>query len=80
MSIEYPKCKTCKYHAPDMIRTVRGDELDTVGGFCKSKKIREDWNQNKLSDECVYSYSEGGTFWTGNDFGCAHHETKPEAA
>jgi hypothetical protein len=45
-----------------------------AGGICRSDKLIEDWGQGHGADMLVYPYSEGGSFWTGPDFGCVHHE------
>ena len=47
-------------------------------GFCNSEKIDETMGQSdeKKADMLIYSYSEGGSFWVGEYFGCVHHKEK----
>ena len=64
-------CNTCKHW-----RNAEKEFRDEVaGGFCNNKKITESFDIRKR-DWLVYSYNEGGSFWTGPDFGCIHHKTK----
>ena len=44
------------------------------GGICTSKKFGEDYDY--ALDMLVYSYDEGGRFWTGPKFGCVHWASK----
>ena len=68
-------CKTCKHWQaePEGEQAPR-HELDSVvsGGFCLSEFINEEHSYSARS--LVYSYSEGGRFWTGPEFGCINHE------
>lgn len=59
-------CKTCKHRDKD--------------GDCTSNKLADDWGQNdeEKSDMLIYSYSEGGSFWVGENFGCVHHTLNSE--
>ena len=44
---------------------------------CTSEKLVEE--QAEGQDDClVYDYSEGGSFYTGPNFGCIHHEKKED--
>ena len=44
-------------------------------GYCDSKKIREGPRcKEDEEDELIYSYSESGSFWVGEKFGCIHFE------
>lgn len=45
-------------------------KAEVVGGICKSPKFVEDAEYEL--DMLVYSYREGGEFWTGPQFGCIH--------
>lgn len=69
-------CKTCKLWekcGPKSYPTRQG-----VGGYCTSPKLVEGVGLYER-DTLEYSYNEGGSFWTGPDFGCVHHmqgETK----
>lgn len=71
-------CKTCKYWSPARKKYPLLPASDDVGagGFCQSQKLAEDIGQHD-ADMLVYSYSEGGDFWTGPDFGCVHHAPTP---
>jgi hypothetical protein len=60
-------CKTCK-------NWKRFSTEDEDGGECKSEKLTEPAGHDDETDMLVYSYDEGGVFWTGPDFGCVHHE------
>ena len=55
-------CKTCKFRSAD--------------GLCESDKLAEDYYQSdkEKNDMLIYSYSEGGTFFVWENFGCVHHE------
>jgi hypothetical protein len=71
-------CKTCKWHKAEN----RDPRQAEGGAFCRCPKIYEetcgpDGADEYAADHCVYSYSEGGSFWTGDNFGCVHHEAKP---
>lgn len=49
---------------------------------CRSPKLMESGDQYRngfenARDVLIYSYSEGGYFNTGPDFGCVHHQTSP---
>jgi len=67
-------CKTCLFHVED--------------GFCNSEKVQEvshppyhtlesekeigSWFAQ--SDKVIMLMSGGGGMWTGDNFGCVHHE------
>ena len=55
-------CGTCKFRCNK--------------GFCNNDNICEDWGRKDdgKDDKLIYSYSEGGTFKVGVNFGCVHHE------
>lgn len=65
-------CETCsnwvKY--TDMERGPPFPSAKMEGGICTSKKFVEDCDY--ALDMLVYSYDEGGKFWTGPKFGCVH--------
>lgn len=69
-------CKTCK-HWVKYQQTILDDDgsarLKAGGGMCGSEKLTENWGEHG-SDMLVYSYAEGGGFWTGPNFGCVHHQ------
>ena len=67
------RCKTCKHWAP-CTSAVHWENDKKAGGICMSDKITEDYGQGHGADMMVYSYIEGGEFWTGPDFGCVHHQ------
>jgi hypothetical protein len=74
-------CKTCKWHEPKADDWGKKKEN---GAFCTCPKIYEEMRgphskDEYLDDHFVYSYYESGSFWTGNNFGCVHHETRPQA-
>ena len=66
------RCKTCKHWERGSANYADKDEH--AGGFCRSEKIGEDHGQGFKPDTLVYSYDEGGSFWTGAEFGCVNHE------
>jgi len=67
---KHGRCATCKSWR--RVRSVRED----AGGECLNEKLREKWGDaSHEPDALVYSYSEGGGFWTGPDFGCVHHKS-----
>ena len=62
-------CKTCAHWEPsDVVRERAKD------GRCKNEKIDEDYGQEDKRDMLIYSYSEGGSFRSGPEFGCVHHQ------
>ena len=63
-------CKTCKHWTLVQEKFKSLDE--NAGGICGSLKLTEDLGRHG-ADMLVYSYPEGGEFWTGPDFGCVHH-------
>lgn len=67
-------CKTCAHWGE--IDAYDWNELRKIGGYCNSEKLRETSEDAYDSDALVYSYDEGGRFWTGPDFGCIHHKSK----
>lgn len=72
------RCKTCKWHQ-DSIKVWATRERCPEGCTCVCPKICEAWDdedKDYKTDMLVYSYPEGGTFWTGDNFGCIHHEER----
>jgi len=71
-------CKTCKHWKPcviyDRFANWNTKEDGRAGGTCKSDKLIEDGGRGHDADMLVYAYNEGGSFWTGPDFGCVHHQ------
>jgi len=68
-------CETCKHWKFPHREYALDDAI--IGGECTHEKLCEDWGSNSYKvDALVYSYSEGGDFWTGPKFGCVHHEEK----
>ena len=61
-------CKDCKFW--DMKHEY------TNGGYCMNESIREDTGKEFCENELVYSYEEGGFFWTGAKFGCVNFKEK----
>ena len=59
-------CKTCLFR----------DEK----GICGNFKLSEDhgYTEKESSDMLIYSYTESGNFWVGENFGCVHHKQKKE--
>ena len=75
------KCKTCEWHK--VPKNPTDDNESTNGGDCCCPKIYEvseepGREEGYSKDHFVYSYSEGGWFWTGFEFGCIHHEEKSD--
>lgn len=68
-------CKTCAHW-----RAYTGPGKQQVGGYCQSEKIIEDREGRFEPDALVYSYCEGGRFWTGPEFGCVHHTPTADSA
>lgn len=54
-------CKTCEHR--------------NASGNCECEKLAEDYgfSEEEKKDMLVYSYTEGGGFWVGDNFGCIHH-------
>ena len=62
-------CKDCKFR--------RQKDSNYLLPECTSGKIVEDGYYikfNPTGDRLVYSYSEGGTFYVEDNFGCVHFE------
>lgn len=75
-------CKTCKHWEKVNTNTnsyMRHTKGYLAGGFCSSEdNIIEGYPDEEFPpDALIYTYQEGGAFWTGPDFGCVHHEPKP---
>lgn len=70
-------CKTCVHWVPELDQDGRIKESRVLGGDCISHLIGEDYGRSAFTEKSlVYSYAEGGSFWTGPDFGCVNHEHK----
>lgn len=66
-------CETCKYWVKSK------NAVDVRFKQCVVDKIQEnDCNSNEeiTEDMLIYEYYEGGSFFTGKNFGCVHHEDK----
>ena len=69
------KCETCKWHKED---PWIAEPVKSMGNICVCPKLTEDDGiEDYQVNTLVYSYPEGGNFWTGNEFGCVHHEIDP---
>jgi hypothetical protein len=68
-------CKNCKFWTPYNTKYPNGSghRGQASGGICHSPKITEDYGSQYMPDMLVYTYSEGGKFWTGSDFGCINY-------
>jgi hypothetical protein len=64
-------CKTCE-HWNRVTPYPNERSYYNSGGYCESPKIGEGIEHEP--DSLVYSYMEGGSFWTGPMFGCVHHK------
>lgn len=79
---ERPKfCKTCKSWTPFNEKYPGHGYMkeDPVcdGGICESDKLTEPTEQNAhMANTLTYAYDEGGSFWTGPEFGCVHWEER----
>jgi hypothetical protein len=76
-------CKNCK-HWKSYAETMKyrfdisPDDTERNGGYCHSSLITEDaYNSPYKENSLVYSYYEGGSFWTGAKFGCVNFKEKP---
>lgn len=67
-------CKTCVHWVQN--EDAKHEFAD--GGYCGHGKVGEDYYSEEAyqPDALVYSYLEGGRFWTGPEFGCVHHKGK----
>lgn len=72
-ALQRPTCKSCSHWKPVEAADFHYFGMkDATGGTCENPKIME--NQYAFApDTLVYSYDEGGCFWTGSEFGCVHH-------
>ena len=74
-------CKTCRWWVdkpqPLVDHERPGDQFRECGNINKiGEAYRSEAGEREVLDAMRYSYHEGGTFWTGPDFGCVHHEEK----
>jgi hypothetical protein len=56
----------------------RSQSLEKESYRCTNKKIGEEWDfdsDEDKKDALIYSYSEGGWFEVGENFGCVHWES-----
>lgn len=77
-----PRCATCKHWVSYLEKypngiLYHGSDV-TIGGICQSLKLAEASDEERQPDMLVYTYDEGGKFWTGPEFGCVHHQPKGE--
>ncbi len=70
-------CKSCKHWDKSQTRGLYTKPDEAAGATCVSPKLMENWDEKFEPDTLVYSYTEGGSFWVGPDFGCVHHEPLP---
>lgn len=68
------RCKTCKHWDRATVQSFPGwpDNGQNSGGYCRSDLMTEEGGY--APNALVYSYCEGGRFWTGPEFGCVNHE------
>lgn len=70
-------CKTCRlWDTSDWAKYKSHQPI----AECTCPKIHEGrWpKEGEKCDHLIYSYDEGGRFFTGEDFGCVHHEEREE--
>ena len=74
-------CKDCKHwKSYAEVHNQEGYEYPAEfaegrGGYCHNNLITEDaYNKPYKENALVYSYYEGGSFWTGAKFGCVNFE------
>lgn len=81
------KCKTCRFWTEGRRRRHgpwdKGSPLGFGGCISERNQVTvhisdDDWERYE-SDMMITEYDEEWGFWTGADFGCIHHEEKPEA-
>lgn len=62
------KCGNCKFRSID--------------GYCQSPYLQEDFSCDGSddNDKLIYSYTEGGSFWVGPNFGCVHHAISDDSS
>lgn len=66
-------CKDCTHWKPVPSYYVNQEKLK--GGTCLNPLITEDYGDYP-ENALVYSYLEGGSFWTGRLFGCINFKEK----
>ena len=85
-----PRCATCAHWKPyrDLYPGNSWGPRKNAGGLCiEGQHIGEplqlpsvggdhSYDGTYTADRMVYSYDEGGDFWTGPEFGCVHHQEK----
>ena len=77
-------CKNCKHWEP-CIPAANEEKLkfapmQSLGGWCNNENLKERFGDSAHTENSlVYSYEEGGGFWTGAKFGCVNFEDKCEA-
>jgi hypothetical protein len=72
------QCRTCKYWLKYTTLYPNSNDAESkkAGGFCQSENITEFYDDEYKPNTLVYTYSEGGSFWTGSEFGCVHHKAR----
>lgn len=54
-----------------------GGVVENQGGHCLNPLLAEDYGSDSYNHNgLVYSYNEGGCFWTGAKFGCVNFKEK----
>jgi hypothetical protein len=71
------RCKTCRWWDQSSGRLSPSGSTGRGGDCSNEGKLHENYVVQAEDDHLVYSYNEGGGFWTGPEFGCVHHEARP---
>lgn len=71
--METKTCKTCMFWSGEALF---GNPDRFTQRECTHDKLREYYFADAADDDLVYPYQEGGSFYTGPNFGCVHHVKK----
>lgn len=72
------RCKTCKFWAPlsDANSYLEKEHMAECVQPLIAEEDQYSDEQGNRKDMLLYQYNEGGSFMTGYNFGCVHHEEK----
>jgi hypothetical protein len=70
-------CKTCKHWNDTSYSRPEYDQKE-----CTNEEFLHEWGgpttKEIANQSLVYSYNEGGGFYTGPNFGCIHHTERDD--
>ena len=78
-ALNFPRCKTCIHWEPAPAHSFAAGLR--LGKCCSSYLGEEDpWlTEDGGKQVLMYEYAEGGSIFTGPEFGCVHHLPREES-